>query len=359
MAAPRLDKLSNNILINGMMKYWQRGAALVASASGGSSAFFGADRWHVQNNTGQNMNMTREVDVPSWSDSEYSFKIGNSGALGDISAAVNNWTSFQQRVEGTMLQRVRSKPCTLVFSVKPTVTGNMTVSFYDASTSLVSHSVSLNAGVWQRKKILVDLSNGVFPIDNSIALYLHFALASSNDNEHGSVGIWVPQAVPLQRALTNQTNFFETAGQFVSFSDVMLVDGDFVTGYADDAFPEFAFAGRNLVEEFQLCQRYFEKSYALETSVGTTTTAGAYERRVITATERLLVHYSVEKRATPVVSYFNGDAVSAGTWRDLSGDNNITPNTLSTSNIKWFIASIAGVADNALMRGHWTADAEL
>lgn len=118
------------------------------------------------------------------------------------------------------------------------------------------------------------------------------------------------------------------------------------------------FAHRHMAQELTLCQRYFEKSYALATALNSVTQSGAEALRGLSANPLHRVSFKVRKRAAPTVTMYNsGGAV--GSWRDVSNVDNLTVNAGDISE-GGFVASITGSADNKnAIYGHWAADAEL
>ena len=130
---------------------------------------------------------------------------------------------------------------------------------------------------------------------------------------------------------------------------------------------DFSLAGRNAAEELQLCQRYYEKSYDIDTPISTNTKAGATSliKQDGSVTDRAYANaeFKVEKRTTPVMAVYaptsgvNGqfDVYNGGSVGTLTGQSWFTG---SRGMAGWFDADIV-LSVTLLHLIHWTADAEL
>ena len=119
-------------------------------------------------------------------------------------------------------------------------------------------------------------------------------------------------------------------------------------------------------EELALCQRYYEKSYNLDTPPNTATPQGQMGQ-VIQTNENTYIfettRFAVEKRIVPTMVVYNANvAAGPGTvWNSLAG--NLTECGYHTSYIgttsATFLAHSPTVTVGSRTQWHWTAEAEL
>ena len=129
----------------------------------------------------------------------------------------------------------------------------------------------------------------------------------------------------------------------------------------------FELAGRNLAEELALCQRYFEKSYDVNTAPGTPTTiintGFAFNITGSAATADPQIFFITEKRTVPNMVGYNPNSGAIGTARLNTGaDASLTvgfSNSIHSPGSKVFVAVVVGVGGSSSGGFHWTADAEI
>jgi hypothetical protein len=136
----------------------------------------------------------------------------------------------------------------------------------------------------------------------------------------------------------------------VQIAQVQVEKGDFATD----------FEIRSIAEEIELCQRYYHKTYEIDTTPGTITEAGTIG--VVpdgpgAGSADVNWQYKVTMRAAPVITFYNPATGAAGTWRQASSDRSwqtsgIGDGTLRCNNNVSVTASIG-------IRGHIVADSEL
>ena len=127
------------------------------------------------------------------------------------------------------------------------------------------------------------------------------------------------------------------------------------------------FEHRSFGEELALCQRYYEKSYAQGVAVGTASRAGSVGSggaQGQTSTGEIgggTIQFSVEKRVTPTVTFYDSAGTSGKGERLNAGIAWFTNSTMAIplANAKHivFVSTTGNAATGAF--AHYTADAEL
>jgi hypothetical protein len=124
---------------------------------------------------------------------------------------------------------------------------------------------------------------------------------------------------------------------------------------------EFKTAAENWAEELVLCQRYYEKSYDLETAIGTITNVGArkIDRMNLTAAQSSPNMYVTRKRGPAVGTVYSPVTGTVNRVRDLSSSSDTVA---SVDNV--FLGEMGFIVDFTSVNGapyswHFEADAEL
>lgn len=248
----RIDnKDVKNVIINGGFDFWQRGNSFTAPATGE----YLCDRFRTYY-FGIVPNITREEDVPSWSNSKYSAKVGINTAI--ASPTTNDFLNFRQLIEGNFFKHLIGKDIIISFSVKSNKAGQHGMYLYTTENSQASYNTSYTinqADTWERKKVKIPAAVGfedTFGTDTGISLAVLWLMTDTEA---------VPSAVDTWEAgLTNAGNNSNAQvgtdiSDYWQIADIMLTED---TG-EPDFDPDFTRAGRNYAEELQLCQRYFER----------------------------------------------------------------------------------------------------
>jgi len=114
-----------------------------------------------------------------------------------------------------------------------------------------------------------------------------------------------------------------------------------------------------------LCQRYFEKSYDVDTAPGSNTgQSSAYVHTTSDNGQNAVVclTYMVKKRAVPTVTFYKTDGTS-GSWSyNANFTNGTCAMTTVGSNGTTYLNGYGSVGANyaaAMINGHFTSSAEL
>jgi hypothetical protein len=313
-----------NKIINGNFDIWQRGTSFSVTANN----TFTADRWS-RNFDGSGA--TRTV-------SRQNFAINQT----EVSGAPKYFINSTQSVAGTggtfnaLVQRIES--------VRTFAGQTVTVSFWAKSS--VGSFVQLSLGQRASTNVFLTVTSATLTsawtkYTGTITLPAIASGVTEDGNDH------------LEMAF----NFNSNVTHNIDIAQVQIEAGSIAT----------PFEQRPIGTELQLCQRYFEKSYNLETALQAFTAEGLAMVTVratgSASTENCLIPFKVPKRSNPVITTYRRDGAAGSQWRyngtayaavtiDLIGQNGFSV---------YFASTAAGlVANNAVtIDGHWTANAEL
>jgi hypothetical protein len=292
-----------NILINGGMEIFQRWVSSVNPVN----LAYTADRWQLERSGTQNLTITRDASVVDTG--LYSMKIVQSGTSG------NGWMDITQYVEN--YAEYQGKTVTVYCRLRSDTASYAQVSIADNTGSSAS---SYHSG------------GGAFE-----TLTVSRALNSSATKLQVSFG-------RLSGSLSDATLYIDS---------IMLVVGS----------QSVAFIPRLFGQEVSLCQRYYEKSYALGTTPGTNTTTNLDVpvcTQVAAATSQCSrIYFRSAKYAAPTITFYTMAGVqgkfnccnTVGTCADTTMSQD-TPGTQS-------VGSYESTALESYCVGHWTAESEM
>lgn len=362
MAAPRLDRLDSNLLHNGNFDFWQRNTSQSTSVG---STFASVDRWRPSVNlTGGVGTLSRSTNVPN-DKSKYSMRFQVTTA--QVSLGTNDAMRFVQFVEGNFLKNVIGKDVTLAFYFRTNKAGTYGIAIQNVNAvrTYVSQFVVTNAEAtnqdWVKRVFTVPLESMSWATDNSRSMSVLVTLA---DNTTATLSPNINQwAAGSFTWAAGQVNLMDTLGNYAEMSQAMMIEG-----VIED--PDFCLAGRSYADELQLCQRYFEKSYELNTTPGGVgVQAGVIitpQRTTDTSIGNLLTiaycYFKVRKRASPIVTIYsyNGvlDRVSNQAGTDLAANSGKVDSLKGESSFRVRNESGGALGANEYLF-HWIAEAEL
>jgi len=347
---------SRNIIINGSMVVNQRGftgtAGTTASEAYTTDRFIlGHDNDGVVSAGQTTMNST--VGGNAYADgfnSALHFRV----TTADASLAASQYQVIRQRIEGYNVQGIKkgtanAQAVTLSFWVRSTTTGTYIAELEDADNARqVSKSYTIDtANTWEKKTLTYPAdTTGVFDNDNGLSLSLNWWLAAGSTFSGGTLGTtW--HTTTANRAV-GQVNFLATAGNDFFLTGVQLEVGSQAT----------EFERRSFGDELRLCQRYYEKSYAINTKPGSVTTAatavvvfpGAYATYFVCP-------FQVSKRTTPTMTGYSPSSGASGYQsQNMTTDVALTGWVNGGFNSATAYTASAPNTSNYL---HFTAEAEL
>ena len=295
------DLFSNkNVIINGDFNIWQRGSSFATIAD---LAYF-ADRWKYAKGTTAVHTVSRSTDVPSVAQAGRLF---NYSALVDCTTLSSSIGSSErigilQIIEGYNWLPLAQKEITLSFWVKATKTGTYCISLQNsASDRTIVKEYTINASdTWEFKSITFPASPsaGTWNYTNGAGLQVIFVLAAGTTFQ-GVAGAWSSSNLI---ATSNQVNGVDSAANNFRLCGVQIEAGLIAT----------PFEKRSIQEELELCQRYYEKSYNLETPPGTNGGAAGlrqYAHQAVTGAGYVEAHFPflTRKRINPTLYLWSSD----------------------------------------------------
>lgn len=370
---PRLDNLDSgkNLAINGNFDFWQRGLSVNSTVG----TPFLADRFRsgIGSAGTTTCSTARSTDVPSVAQSGYAslysqiFTITGTGTIaagGFVLPAVYS-------VEGSDYQSLHGRPFALSFWVKGSVTGTYCVAFRNGSANrsyIAEYTVS-SANTWERKFISLQADTaGTWALDNSTGMVISWSGGEGVNGQSPTKDAWVNGNY---RATSSQVNLAAVNGATFLISQIMILPGEY-TNLPDVSIP-FRRAGVSIARELQFCQRYYEKSYDLDSApasndVRSTVLLKQASNTIGNSETYGYVPFKTTKRATPtmsIYSYSGGSGrVSNGSTAELAVNSGIAgTNFLKVTGINGFeISNMSGgsVTTNQLVvLFHYVADAEI
>jgi hypothetical protein len=344
-----------NRIINGAMVIDQRNAG--ASVSATNSFPYTLDRWQAV--ASQNSKYTVQQNAGS-----VTLPIGFSNYLGVTSSSAYTVGSAEQfriiqSIEGYNIADLGwgtadAKTVTLSFWVRSSLTGTFGGSLANdgyARSYPFTYTIS-SANTWEQKSITITGdTSGTWLKTNGAGIVLSIGLGVGSSLS-GTAGSW---AGATYVSATGATSVVGTNGATFYITGVQLEVGSSATG----------FEYRQYTTELQLCQRYFEKSYAVTTAPATATYAGnEFQTTWGAAASRPFwsIRFATAKRSTSVMTFYSpqtgtaGKCYSGGSGTDL----NCTYNDSATSNFGCYQSS----GNSSATAGsdyylQWTASSEI
>jgi hypothetical protein len=314
-----------NRLINGDMRIDQRNAG--ASVSPAGSAVYIADRWKIQAVSG-----TAQRISSTLSGFANSFKYTSSGS--------NTYMQMGQQIEFVNCADLQNQTVVISFRAKANnANSGSTALTVRTRTAAAADGAALFAGSNSDTSVTLTTSDAIYTVTRTLpstfgALSLEFVLGS------------------------------HVSSDGIEVTGIQLEKGSTAT----------SFDYRDYGRELALCQRYYEKSFVIDTAPANGVYSMGYIGYVCFADQWVFaaptILFKVTKRATPTIAFFG---TSTNTWQINDNSNNwINYAAVSTG----FQASIgifttgfsAGVHNNGnsgyaigsarMIRGDWTASSD-
>ena len=119
------------------------------------------------------------------------------------------------------------------------------------------------------------------------------------------------------------------------------------------------FERRLIGEEVRLCERYFQKSYDLDTNLGATTTSGVIRYTATgTNTSQRTVNFS-RLRGTPAVTLYSSATGASGNIRDNTGGTDQAASAVSIGEAAFAVQKGSVHVDQSEYLFHYALDSEL
>ena len=334
-------------IINGDMVVAQRGTSFVSPASNVSTL----DRWKHHYSGAQRVTITQDSSVPTISDADEwltnSLKVEVTTT--NASLAASEYGEIEHRIEGYRTTNLYNKPITISFWVRSSKTGTycLTLAPTGNNYNYIAEYTIDAADTWEHKTISLTMvssaAGGTWDNTTGTGLKLRFGLAWGSAF-HGTKDVWGESG---DYGTSNQTNLFETLGATWYLTSVQI-------DYGSVAKP---FRKRPFAENLWLCQRYYQKSYAIGTVPGTSTVTGSYMQMTSTNIRYTQV-LAPSMRAAPSITLYSTTG-AAGNMRDTTAGSDVSASAGTISENSFYIQNNIAVTTGNHHQGHWTADAEL
>lgn len=280
----------------------------------------------------------------------------------DVSG-LHQYTCDLQRIEGYMIRDFmlgtsQAKTFTLSFWTRSSLTGTFSGGIQNASAtrSYVFTYVINSANTWEKKTITIsgDLT-GTWSTDNTACLYVRLSMGTASSH-YATPGSWLAGDF-YESNQVGTVEIIGTNGATQDFTGVQLELGTSATPF------EFRLFALDLI----LCQRYFEKSYAVDIAVGSTTTSNPWQSTAVNGTGACWsapINYVVEKRTFPTVTLYDFTGTTGQwSWSTAGSAGTVRVTSPQTSNgvmqTKYFTVRNGVTATDNFASGHWTSDARL
>ena len=336
-----------NAIINGDMRISQRGTSFPALGS----TFYGIDRWSV-----------RKTGVVVWTMSQESSGGPNDNfpywmkmlvTTPDSSIIASDRGYLYTIIEGYDYAALRGKECTISFWVRDAVTGTHCVALAsgsDDSSYIMEYTIG-SADTWEYKTLTLTLAEtfGTWAVDNTAGIRVQFAMLAGTD-WHGSANTWLNTSNDY--ATSNIVNSAATTSNVFGLTGVQLEIGSSAT----------TFDHRPFEQEYELCRRYYHKSFALETAPadGASEYGNAVNDQThSTGTVFLFYKHITPMRTIPSLTLYNPRVGgTAGRMTNSAADDSGVTATTNNAQKGFMVQSGAAQGANNWYV-HFTADAEL
>lgn len=333
-----------NIIINSNFDFWQRGSASISLTSGVRADRF--HTWRAGTTAPPTITVAQSTDVPD-SISTYSLKHTDDGA--GVSIGTDAYRKINYTVEGYDAQQLVGKVFTLSFYVKSSVTGTYCVAFKNSGKDksyIAEYTVNV-ANTWEKKDITIGSvvpTAGTWDYTTGVGLEVAWVLAAGT-NYQTTADAWQSGNY---FSTSSQVNWLSGGGATFYLSQVQLAP--------NTTSIEYRRAGITIAEELSLCQRYYEKSYALTTVPGTATSIGSMIFLRTDGGGGSTFPFNTRKRVAPTMVVYSPSG-SSGVTKNLvtTADTSSTPSGTEAN----FYMAISAAASLTAYQGHFTADAGL
>jgi hypothetical protein len=340
-----------NRLINSDMRIDQRNAGASVTPT---TTTYTLDRWEFSTSTGSRVSIVQSSIAP----------VGFTNSLGVTSLSAysvvsSDFLMLRQKIEGFNCSDLawgtaNAQTIAVSFWVRSSLTGTFGGALTNsAQNRSYPFNYTINAAnTWEQKTVTIaGDTTGTWLTNNGVGIEVRFSLGMGSTFS-STAGAW---AAGNFASVTGAVSVVGTNGATFFITGVQLEAGSVAT----------PFERRPFGTELALCQRYFEKSYALETAVGTATFTNIVDGiAAASGTTNCFgndVFFKVTKRALPTVVVFTASAGVSGQaqWSTAGvvGEEVATSVTAKTTGIRPTTNSTTAARNSYGL--HFSASAEL
>jgi hypothetical protein len=342
------SSFKRNRAINGNMLIDQRNAG--ASVTPTVTATYTLDRW------GAYLSQSSKYSVQQVSDGPTGFtKSLKVTSLSAYTVLSTDFFSIEEVIEGYNVADLGwgasgAATVTLSFWVKSSLTGTFGGALYNNATNSYANTFSYTisaANTWEQKTVTVTgPTASTWNTTNGGAINVCFSVGMGS-NYQTAAGSW---GSTTGRSVSGAVNVVSTNAATWQVTGVQLEVGTKATPYEMQIYSD----------QLAQCQRYYSKSYDITTVPGTVTNNGAAWNYVAQTASIGDIGVSIPLKTTmrtaPTVVWYSPDTGSSGVTGSSNGDHTANSQYLGMSSIAVY-SSVS--VNNAQVRAHWTASAEL
>jgi hypothetical protein len=353
VGAPNTFGFKNRI-INGDMRIDQRnaGSSITPTADGS----YTLDRWRLA--IAQASKLSFQQNAGSVTPPTGFVKYLGATSQSAYAVLTGDYFAVYQPIEGLNAYDLAwgtssAATVTLSFWVRSSLTGTFSGSLYNTAGSTQSYvfNYTINsANTWQQVILTITgPTSGTWNTDNTEFVQVRFGLGTGTTYSTGTTGSWVTGNYVQS---SGSTSVVGTSGATFYITGVQLEKGSQATPFDTRDY------GRELI----MCQRYYQKSYDIETAAGTATRTGVinWNWGTMTTYATASIVLPVRMRASPTVTNYNPDLTNTVGGRYWNGSAEVA----FTGSLSGFAAGSSGFtfAMDATSRSNilfqWTAISE-
>lgn len=345
--ADLLERDYRNYIINGDFRYWQRNFAgvTVTQAGSGSSRAVSADRWNLYaarasgGSGSMQIQLSRQTSAAN--NSKYMGRVAWSLPSSGIFWAAQIW----QEIDRDFVIALRGKRVTFSWKWRN-----------DGVNTATSVKCQLYSGTGPLTDSLPDVysSGAVTQIDTTLIppnslTQVFVSTAGTLPTNMTVLGFRFELDEFASGLPASSTGYFEVA-------EFMMVVED---AFTPTVLP-FRLAGRTSADELRLCQRYYEKSYDVDTSPATVGMhTGQMHSMTISTTQMVPdIRFRTEKWQIPTMAAVSAFTAGTGFW-DETGTPGAFAITFNNTSTTGSTTTDTHVGTGGNWFGHWTAEAEI
>src|SRR5258706_11131930 len=355
-SAPGINQYRKNAIINGGMEIAQRGTNFPAIAN----LTYGLDRWNYRKAGTMVHTLSQDADVPTVAQAGQLFL--NSLRLNlttpQAILGAGDYCFLTQYIEGYNWRALAQRIITLSFWVKATLPGSYSIAVLNQGDKTYTTDVIINAAsIWEKKTIVIPASpsagNWTYTFGIGLQLVINVAVGINWQTTVGALNTWNNTGF----SSPNQINGVQGAALDFRITVVQLEAGNVAS----------EFERRTIQEELQLCQRYYQKTFAQGITpiqnIGVNTGEQTFPIILagVVAGHSPKVALNPTMRIAPNIIFYNPLALNAQA-RDIINNTDCSATVVQAVRDSGFRIDFTGNAGSAagnLAAVHWTADAEI
>lgn len=379
----RLERLEKNFIKNGSLEFWQRlGAGVVTVNTSTAVAAYHADRvkYGTSGLSVKNFSIQRSAVVPSIQGFKipFSYQFNCLTAMTPFGSDVTN--PWQYVMEGRDYRDLHGRYAGLGFWVQLTAPAatfpvQLPIAFSNNANRSYVTSFQVNANnVPQFIPISILFQDaGAWNFDNNAALKITIG-SSAGGTYQGPLNQWF-EGANENFSFAGAFNIMSNNGNILRLSALQLFSlGNEANVVFNPSGQEFVRAGYDYSVEKRLCQRYFQKSYEINTNPGTSGNPPGYHYLLIgsniSGAGILKCHFQEEMRSsTPVIAIYSPATGAGGVNTAARVRYDSTTDRVPGVQVDGATGFVIGYSssnnggnnwpEGVEMEWHWTAEAEL